>query len=329
MVSLDDVKSTNSKLAIPKLVAVFAGATAGIGSFTLLHFAEHAIRPKIYFLGRSQEQADLLTKQLKEKNAEGEYIFVKADLSSMKNVDQACEKIKQQEKSINILLMSQGALKLGTTEEGLPYVTAVGIMGRLRMVQNLMPLLRKGQSLRRVVSVMAGGKEGKLYLDDIPARRVNPAHGREHAATTMTLGLEGLARQAPEVSFVHSFPGPVLTNLIRKESGLMLRPLKYLFQWRYRNSWISPEETGERHTFLCVSAQFPPKDGGDALGVPLEGQLEVAKGSDGSQGSGVYIVDERSEVCSNSFNGLAKYRDEGAVDKVWQGLDAEFKRIIG
>lgn len=114
MVSLDDVKSTNSKLAIPKLVAVFAGATAGIGSFTLLHFAEHAIRPKIYFLGRSQEQADLLTKQLKEKNAEGEYIFVKADLSSMKNVDQACEKIKQQEKSINILLMSQGALKLGS-----------------------------------------------------------------------------------------------------------------------------------------------------------------------------------------------------------------------
>ncbi|CAH0058419.1 unnamed protein product [Clonostachys solani] len=306
MVSLEDVKSINSKVALPNLVAVFAGATAGIGSFTLLHFAEHAVRPKIYFLGRSQEQADLLAKQLKEKNAEGEYIFVKADLSSMKNVDQACEKIKQQEDSINILLMSQGALRLGTTEKGLPHVTAVSIMGRLRMAQNLLPLLRKGQSLRRVVSVLAGGKEGKIYLDDIPARRVNPSHGREHAAATMTLGL-ARPRRTGETS----------------TGGV------YLFQWRYRNSWISAEETGERHTFLCVSAQFPPRDGDDALGVPLEGQLEVAKGSDGLQGSGVYIVDERTEVCSNSFNGLAKYRDEGAIDKVWQGLDAEFKRILG
>jgi NADP-dependent 3-hydroxy acid dehydrogenase YdfG len=96
----------------PGLVGVFAGATSGVGELALKGFAKHAARPKIYFIGRSQEAGARLLVELKELNDEGEYNFIKADVSLMKNVDQVCREIKEKEKVINVLLLSQGTLNM-------------------------------------------------------------------------------------------------------------------------------------------------------------------------------------------------------------------------
>ena len=37
----------------PNLVAVFVGTTSGIGLYTLKAFAKYALRPRVYFIGRS------------------------------------------------------------------------------------------------------------------------------------------------------------------------------------------------------------------------------------------------------------------------------------
>jgi NADP-dependent 3-hydroxy acid dehydrogenase YdfG len=61
MVSLSDIQSSNSRIAstLPRgLVAVFVGATSGIGETTLKQFAKHAHQPRVYFIGRSQEAGD-------------------------------------------------------------------------------------------------------------------------------------------------------------------------------------------------------------------------------------------------------------------------------
>ena len=64
MVSLSDVQSSNAQVATelpPGLVAVFVGATNGIGEYSLKEFARHARKPRVYFVGRSQEAGDRIT----------------------------------------------------------------------------------------------------------------------------------------------------------------------------------------------------------------------------------------------------------------------------
>lgn len=119
MVSLSEVEASNanaSKTLPAGLVAVFAGATSGIGEASLKSFTKHTVRPRIYFIGRSQESGDRILKELKEINADGEYNFIKADMSLLKNVDDVCRDIKKKETAINVLFLSQGTLKLGVSK---------------------------------------------------------------------------------------------------------------------------------------------------------------------------------------------------------------------
>lgn len=113
MVPLPDVQSSNSRIASalpPGLVAVFVGATSGIGETTLKQWAKHARQPRVYFIGRSQEAADRITAECKALNSDGEYTFIKADTSLLRNVDDVCRDIKVKEKSINLLFLSTGTL---------------------------------------------------------------------------------------------------------------------------------------------------------------------------------------------------------------------------
>lgn len=113
MVSLPEIQSSNSRITPalpPGLVAVFVGATNGIGETTLKQFAKHARQPRVYFIGRSQEAGDRIAAECKALNAEGEYIFIKADTGLIRTVDDVCRDIKAKEKSINLLFLSTGTL---------------------------------------------------------------------------------------------------------------------------------------------------------------------------------------------------------------------------
>jgi NAD(P)-dependent dehydrogenase (short-subunit alcohol dehydrogenase family) len=111
MVSLTDVQASNSLISStlpPGLIAIFVGATSGIGEATLLKFAKYARRPRVHFVGRSQDAADRILAACRRLNPEGEFHFIKADVSLMRVVDEVCEDIKAKEKVINILFTSQG-----------------------------------------------------------------------------------------------------------------------------------------------------------------------------------------------------------------------------
>jgi NADP-dependent 3-hydroxy acid dehydrogenase YdfG len=111
MVTLPDVQSSNSLISSTlqsDLVAVFVGATSGIGETTLKQFAKHSRQPRTYLVGRSQDAGDRIVAKCKALNSDGEYIFVKADVSLIRVVDEVCEEIKAMEKAINILFFSAG-----------------------------------------------------------------------------------------------------------------------------------------------------------------------------------------------------------------------------
>jgi NAD(P)-dependent dehydrogenase (short-subunit alcohol dehydrogenase family) len=118
MVALTAVKASNALLAssLPNLVAVFVGGTSGIGEFTLKAFAQHTLEPRAYLIGRSQEAGDRIKAECQKLNPTGEFIFMKADTSLIRNVDKVCEEIKAKETKINILFLTTGTLAMRGTQ---------------------------------------------------------------------------------------------------------------------------------------------------------------------------------------------------------------------
>ena len=124
MVSLEEVHASNSCIASalpPGLVAVFVGGTNGVGETTLKRFAKHAVRPRVYFIGRSQKAGDRIAAECKALNAEGEFIFIEKEVSLIRNVDVVCEEIKSKEKAINLLFLTIGTLQAGISEDPPPF----------------------------------------------------------------------------------------------------------------------------------------------------------------------------------------------------------------
>lgn len=119
MVSLEQIQSSNSKIATavqPSSVAVFTGATSGIGESSLKQFARNAVKPRIYFIGRSKESGNRIRAELQKLNPEGEYIYISVDVSLLHSVDDVCREIKGKEAAINILFLSTGTMVTGKGE---------------------------------------------------------------------------------------------------------------------------------------------------------------------------------------------------------------------
>lgn len=114
MVNINNVRKSNLAFKLSGhasgLVAVFVGATSGIGMGTLKQFAKYAQAPKVYILGRSKKAAVSLLSEIQSSNPEGKFEFIETEISLMKNVDLACDQIKANEEKVDILFMSPGYL---------------------------------------------------------------------------------------------------------------------------------------------------------------------------------------------------------------------------
>ncbi|KAJ4293169.1 hypothetical protein N0V90_008451 [Kalmusia sp. IMI 367209] len=298
MVELGTVKASNAQIP-SNLVAVFVGGTSGIGLYTLLALARHCATPKIYIIGRSQPAATRILSDLRALNPSGTYTFLQSDVSLMANVDAACAHISSQEAAINMLVQSQGTMSLGTeTEEGMHATASLVLHSRMRFALNLLPLLRKAEGLRRVVSIFTGTKEGPIVSADLHMRSLkNPLKARGQAASCVTLLMEEAARRAPEVVFVHTYPGFVSTN-IGRDFGRVARVLGIALEvvmgpWLY----VPKEESGERNLWIATSGRFCAAKEGKGDGS------DAAVGTDGKVGSGVYVVDEKGRVVERRFWG--------------------------
>ncbi|KAH8819902.1 hypothetical protein F5884DRAFT_892876 [Xylogone sp. PMI_703] len=334
MVLLSEIQSSNALISStlpPDLVAVFVGATSGIGEITLKELARNVPQLRAYFVGRSQDAGDRITTECKAINPKGKYTFIKANVSLVSVVDEVCNEIKAKEEALNILFLSAGAPHMNGAGN-LHLLVALNYYSRARFITNFLPLLQRASVLRRVVTVAAGGLEGPLDPTDIPARHVSLTAIRGHLSTLIDLGLEAIAKTAPEVSFVHNYPGIVNTPLFNHMEGafgLIMRTSIYLI-----GRWICVplKESAERHVYLATSAKYPPAAGGKGcnFSIPLGEGIDVAQGTTGVIGSGVYAVQWDCESASRASQKLlARYRDNGVVERIWQHTESEFKRITG
>lgn len=248
----------------------------------------------------------------------------------MRNVDAVCEEITSKEKALNLLFLSVGTLQVGgETEEGLYYPMALTIYGRNRFISNLLPLLRRGQGLRRVVTTYSAGWEGQIHMDDFQGRQLGLRGTQGHQASITTLALEAHHKTAPEVSFVHNFPGAVESGIARGDIGWLMRFLKTIFAILGSLVHIPLEEAGDRHLFFCTSARFSNGASDAAGGAPLGEELEYARGIDCQPASGVYSVDQNGESAGASVEKLlASFRERSLAEQIMQKIDADVNKAL-
>jgi NAD(P)-dependent dehydrogenase (short-subunit alcohol dehydrogenase family) len=337
MVTDPKIRESNSRISttLPSnLVAVFVGATAGIGKMTIKAFVKHTKSAQIYVVARSQAKFDKLSEECHAINQAANLIFINGgDLSLLHNVDAACNQIKSKATFINLLFMTSGSLDFVTeTTEGLKAIAALGYFGRLRFIENLSAQLNAAKSLARVISVNTGTYEGPAYPDDLQLYHAPMSKARGHLATISTFGLEHMAESMPSVTFIHNFPGMVDTKIadtMRGVAGVVMRGVCTVMKLGGSLVWDKPDDVGERHVFFATSAMYPAAIG-DANGVPLEGELKAAAGSNGTIASGVYSVAQTGEPGGPKVEKLlAQMRSDGVDKKIWESTDAEFKRIFG
>ncbi|OJD23455.1 hypothetical protein ACJ73_05188 [Blastomyces percursus] len=292
MVSLPEVQSSNChpRLAL-LLVAVFVGATGGIGESTLKPFANYAKQPRACFVGRSRDAADRIVAECKALNPEGKYIFVKADISLIHVADGVCEQIKAKENALSMLILSAGVplRDRSKTAEGIRAVPALIYYSRIHFITKMLPLLQCGASLRRVVTVIGDTQEGPLEPTDFPALR---------------LPLKKLLLST-------AIQGPWTLHC----SGICTASLENSLHSRF---------------LWCTWRQAHGSRQGKAILPVCRFQTDISLGTTRTIEGGVYSVGSDCEAGSPDVKKLfAELRNKRMIEEVWNHTEVEFKWICG
>jgi hypothetical protein len=173
-------------------------------------------------------------------------------------------------------------------------------------------------------------------LTDLPsAQNLSMLGRRAHFTSFITLSHAVFAEKAPQVSFVHDYPGAVKTGIFRDSRGILMLVIRAALKVLGPFIYIPSRESGERHLFLATSAAFPAaaaRDGDTeiASGVPLIAGAHITRGIDGKGGSGVYSVDQSCESAGPEVEKLlAQMKRDGVRDRVWKHTEELFERITG
>ncbi|KAI0167657.1 hypothetical protein BJ166DRAFT_520380 [Pestalotiopsis sp. NC0098] len=328
MVTISEIRAANTSLKSSRsgLTAVVAGGTNGIGFGFAKALVSQTDSVKLYIIGRGDRLFSVIS-ELQTLNSNATYIPIQvSDLTLLADIQKATSQIVERESKVDLLFMSQGFLSLGSRDESIEGIDKIGSIrhyGRTLMILNLLPLLNAAPS-PRVVSVLAGSKEGPIFRDDLEfkdPKNYSVSKIAEASASYVSLTHEQLQKQNPKISFVHAFPGFVKTSLFRTEN--FGRVLGFLINWiiipiTSRFLWQTIEESGER--FLYVSST--PKFAAAATGTN-----DLAVGSNGAKGSGAYTIDEHQEGVSNKA--LESIRSDGYDVKIFEHTLATIKRVVG
>lgn len=336
MVGLQAMINSNCRLSAVTgpHVALFVGATSGIGLAVLKEFARQAGEPRIYFVARNPTAAASIVEELRILNPRAKFEIIERNVSLIKDAEEVAEFVKAKEPSLDLLFMSVGFFSLDgrkgdlpiktlrlhcelyssvalDTTEGLDASMTTRYYSRIRITQLLLPLLNKSPS-PHVMSVLAAGREGPIHEDDLALTKIKNftvSSANSHCATMMTLMLEGFAAENPRISFVHAFPGIVATPLFdRISSGFLGMVIRYLGAPVLRLFAKSVSDAGQWGLFTATSARYSVDSGI----VPLAGDMTKAERSKG----GIFLLNEHGETVDNE-KVLEDFRKREVNKNVW------------
>ena len=319
MVAIQAVRKSNACIAElpPGLVALFLGATSGIGQSTLIQFASHAVRPRIYIVARPSSAITAMLDELRKRNHEGTYTVIRKDVSLVRETSDVVEFVKSRETKLDLLFESVGFISLSgrqETVEGLDPSMTTRCYSRIWAVYGLLHLLNAAVS-PRVVSILAGGQESKMNEEDLDLRKpgnYSVIAAAVHSATMLTLAFEHLARENPGISFVHAFPGAVATPLLsRGSTGLVRLLMTGVVHPLIKTFATSADEAGARALFYLANDRYSVKHNAILSADGLEKPM--------LSGGGIFLINEKSEIVDNE-KVLVDYRVRGVDKDVWRHM---------
>ncbi|KFZ19096.1 hypothetical protein V502_03822 [Pseudogymnoascus sp. VKM F-4520 (FW-2644)] len=340
MVGLDLVHASNAQLRElgPGLVALFVGATSGIGEYTAKAFVKNALSPRVYIVGRSESAAERIINECKDLNKDGKVEFLKADVSELGEVDRVCAEITKKESHINLIVQSQGNMNLrgrDESHEGIDRKFTLNYYSRMRFISNLLPLLQTAATqpphFSRTLSILSAGSEGKLDFEDLELKNTfSRPKCATHTTTMNSLMTEEFSKRQPVTTFSHSYPSIVNSGLARELPGWARAAAKGLTSLMSVLT-VSLEETGARQLFIATSGVYPPakplKDDTLASGVPApKGLHSPMLGANTVAGSGAYLVNWNGDATGKQKL-LKEYREKNVGATVWEHTMGIFERV--
>ncbi|KAI0514354.1 hypothetical protein F5B22DRAFT_237095 [Xylaria bambusicola] len=330
MVSYSQIKASNVLITDGPRVSVFVGGTSGIGNYTARALVSTGASVRVYIIGRESSEARTraFIEELNAINPKAEIIWIAGEVSLLAEVTRVCGIIKEKESRIDLLFLTTGYAPVGAREdtaEGIEITQTLAYYSRMLFIVQLLPLLHEAEN-PRVISVLGGGLErtSGIILDDMELRKPSnfgPINGQIHCGTMNTVFMNKLARENPEVTFFHSWPGWVNTGNVNR--GYEPNSKWAWFVWLFLEHIIelfgfSYEESGQRYLFQCTSAAY----GGQ--GTPWNGKIGVNTMNE--TGKGLFLVNYKCDCTPNS-KVVAELRQK-AEDKVWDYTQEIFKRYM-
>ena len=321
MVTYKEIKASNALINdenAPR-VSVFVGGTSGIGKITIKALVATGASVRIYLVGRkaTKEPMDAFIQELHATNPKAEVIWTEGEISLLAETKRICEVIKSKESRIDLLFLTAGYAPFGArreTSDGIEVTQTLAYYSRILFAQLLLPLLEKSEA-PKVVSVLGGGLEraGIVNLDDLDLKKPGNFGGMKAQSQYLvmnTIGLDKLASQNPNITFIHSWPAWVNTGNARRSVDpntfaawmfwLIIEPLVFLFSF-------SNDESAQRHLFQGTSAAFGGR------GVPWKGKAGVNTLE--KQGDGLFLVNYKCESSPNAK--VMSTLREKEQEKVW------------
>lgn len=276
MPSLKKIRAANAALPKTSPTAMFVGATSGIGLGTIEALLQHTSSPQIYIIGRSRSKFSPTLDSLQQRNPKATITFIEGQVSLLKEVDRVCALIASECLTVDLLWLSQGALANADgvlSPEGLNDDLAISFYSRLLFMKRLTPLLNASGKDARIVSVLSAGQEGNFITSDLglksrSARDFGVFPLMKHNVTMMSLAMHDLAKQNPSISFIHTNPGMVSTQVHDRWIDGWTGPWAVI-GWIFRRTMVplmhwmgnTPGEAGEIGFFELTDQSLGAQEG--------------------------------------------------------------------
>ncbi|KAI0191935.1 hypothetical protein F4808DRAFT_443481 [Astrocystis sublimbata] len=328
MVAYSQVQASNALIndATTPHVACFVGGTSGIGNYTARALVATGASVRVYVVGRASAElrTSVFIEELQAINPKAELIWIAGEVSLLAEVTRVCGIIRERESRVDLLFLTTGYAPVGAREEtaeGLEITQVLEYYSRMLFIQQLLPLLCDAES-PRVISVLGGGMESAsgIVLDDMELRKpgnYGSYNGQMHCIGLNTIFMDRLARDNPQVTFIHSHPGWCNTGNVKRgyEQGSKWDWFVWLFLERLIDYFgFSHEESGQRYLFQCTSAAY----GGH--GTPWNGPMGLNTNNEPS--NGLFLVGYKCD-CKSNTNVMSALREK-AQDKVWDHAQKVF-----
>ncbi|KAJ4482593.1 NAD(P)-binding protein [Lentinula aciculospora] len=259
-------------------VAIFVGGTSGIGRGMAEAFAHHMNgNARIIIIGRNQAAATEIIRSFPKPtkrtepntdsspsdNPEAIHEFISADFSSISDVHETAKVLLDRLQRVDYLVLTQGVLLFAgrkETKEGLDEKMALSYYSRWTITRDLLPLLRKSENHggARVYSVLSAGRGdlGSMDVDDLDLKKHYTIEKCRLAVSTYNdLSMQKFAKEDPQISFSHAYPGLVRSAMITS-SRWWLTTAYYLFYPFFVYFSQTPEAAGKIHISACMAS--PP-----------------------------------------------------------------------